>query len=88
MAFAWDVAYCNLYDHFAVTTPALRQLSASISFFIVPIVVCGTLGFLLKQWRAGTAGAFAFMSCVAAPFLMILPAFAFMCAVFNSCFGD
>ncbi len=72
--------------------PALRELSASISFVIAPVIVLAALSLVLGQWRDKSrpeaASLFVVLSCMAAPFLAIVPAFAFMCAVFGSCFGD
>jgi hypothetical protein len=92
VAFAWDIAYCSLYDRVSPNVPALRELSASISFFIAPVIVCAVVGLFVGQWRDAPqregAVLFTLLSCIAAPVLMIIPAFAVMCSVFGSCFGD
>ena len=86
-SFVWDVAYCLVYDRYAAGFMLLREMPPVISFFIAPAALSGALCFALRR-RLGISAIFALGSCIGAPVLMWVPALAFVCFAFNSCFGD
>ena len=87
VSFVWDVAYCLAYDRYAAGLTLLREMPPMISFFIAPAALSGALCVALRR-RLGSSAIFAFAGCIGAPVLMWVPAIAFVCFAFNSCFGD
>ncbi|HEX4301622.1 MAG TPA: hypothetical protein VHZ78_02430 [Rhizomicrobium sp.] len=89
---AWDVAYCLLYGRFElISHGALLGIPGLVWLLVFPALLCLALAYVTGQWREPKASAVqagVFILCLAAPALMIFPAFAFMCFAFASCFGD
>jgi hypothetical protein len=89
---AWDVVYCLLADRFALmTNGTLFGIPGMVWMLVFPALLCIVLAYATGQWREPKSSAVqagVFVLCLLAPVLMMFPAFAFMCSVFSSCFGD
>ena len=92
VTFVWDVAYAAICDALGKEVAAHFFAGfALLALFLVPMLLCFGLGFVLGQWREPRPlwlriGAAAW--CMIAPFVMLIPFFSFMCFVLSSCFGD
>jgi hypothetical protein len=83
--FVWDVAYASLYDHGG--EKVLGIIPGAVWFFVLPVALNAALGFATGQGRSGRA-ILAAIGCLGVPLFAFIPFARFMCAAFNSCFGD